>query len=241
MLKIIVESFKDYFRSKYLLLISIAIGLLAFILFYIIPDSVFFSVLGVFIRISKVAEVSLLELLFLMLVYTIFSFLLSLIFFVTVVKVKELRTSYIRYEIVKDIWQRRFADLFMFFLSLFFIHFALSVFSYTNSIDLTLLQMIIFYILFFVPYAMIIDDVGLFEAFKTIYRFKKDLFLYPIFHAIVIGLIINLLVFLLKLFLETEIVRIVLFWINTIFLIPFAIILGANLYMQKYKLSIKII
>ncbi|MEM0382835.1 MAG: hypothetical protein QXD88_00945 [Candidatus Anstonellales archaeon] len=104
---------------------------------------------------------------------------------------------------------------------------------------LSIIFFLISYIFLFIPYAIVIEEVDFDRAIKKLYIFRKELAIYPIMYS-AIGLIINLiLIFIFGLVFPLDIVRIMMLVINIFIIVPFLVILGANLYFNKFSLSIR--
>lgn len=234
----------DVYRSSIdiILVVGIIVLVTSFILILLLPDYIFPSSFGVFLRISKLTEIDLIQATLIISSFFISMFFYSLAFVLLTLATKEARTNEIpRAAFIKNI-KLALPEVYLFFIIWFLLQFSLSVFGYILSINIITLSIIIFflsYIILLIPYAIIIEELPFEKAVKKVYMFKKELVIYPIIYAI-IALIANaIFIFIFSLAFNLEITRWLMLIVNTIFLLPFLIILGANLYFNKFTLSIR--
>ncbi|MEM0455825.1 MAG: hypothetical protein QXI75_00805 [Candidatus Anstonellales archaeon] len=239
-----IRSSIEIFKQAYDLIILLGFVILTVtgILILTFQDYIYISVTGIFLRISKITEINLLEFIFALFSFLIVIALYTLSLIILTVATKEYRADRIHPSVfIKNIISS-FPEVYKIFIIWFLIQFNLSVLWYVNAWDPMLLSIIFFlisYIFLFIPYAIVIEEVDFDRAIKKLYIFRKELAIYPIMYS-AIGLIINLiLIFIFGLVFPLDIVRIMMLVINIFIIVPFLVILGANLYFNKFSLSIR--
>ncbi|NPA22551.1 MAG: hypothetical protein GXN92_03170 [Candidatus Micrarchaeota archaeon] len=237
------EAIKTYIRSLDVIALFSLVLVIALALPLLFPDYFFWTFSGVFLRISKLTDIGLGELLISLLLYGISLLLFSLAFLLISQVVKEHRSDHIRIEILKETIIRQYPELALFFLTFFMIIFAVAIFGYVGSWPdwlLTLALVGLGYVFFFVPFAIAIDEYTMEEALVQLWKYKHRLFHYPLLYALTIGALTILvaLVFLL-LTNDLETTRLLSNIVNALVIVPFGIILGSHFYFDKYTLSIR--
>ncbi len=212
------------------------------LLLHLLPEYIYLSTFGIFIRISKLTEIDLFQMFLIILFYLITMFIYSLVFVVLTLATKEYRTEQIPKEaFIKNI-KHSLPEVYMFFIFWFLLQLSISIYGYVYSFDSWVLSIIIFlisYILILIPYAIVIEEVNFEKAIKKIYLFRKELLIYPLIYGIIATLANLITIFLINIVLPLEVIRWLMLLINVFLFLPFLIILGANLYFNKFTLSIR--
>lgn len=212
------------------------------LLIFVLQDYIYISVTGIFLRISKMTEISPLGLILPLLIFLIVMGLYTLVFVTLTIATKEYRSE----ELSRNVFIKQIRDsspeIYKFLLVWFLIQFNITIMAYIFSLDtfyISLIFLVMNYLVLFIPYAIVIEGVNFDAAIKKLLLFRKELALYPLMYAITGVIFYIFILFILNLVFPLEISRYLMLIINTFFLLPFMIILGANLYFNKFSLSIR--
>ncbi len=235
----IVYALENYWANKRIILLFSLSIIAPLLLSFILSESYFYSLGGLFLRISNLPYVNILYFLLFMIIFTIVVFLISFVFTGISLIVKEGMLYKIRNVIFKELFFKKLTDIFLFFLltSLFVLLIKLIAFILNiNPIITSLLIYLFYYLIFFIPYAMIIDDYSLNIAIIKSFELLKNKPYLPLLYTLVGGLFITLPAFFLSLFFNYNIVMWILLLLNVFFIAPFMIIYGAHIYLKKYPI-----
>ncbi|MCS7122391.1 MAG: hypothetical protein NZ908_00315 [Candidatus Micrarchaeota archaeon] len=221
---------------------GIVILLSILVLLFLFDDYIYISVTGIFLRISKITEIDLFGLVLPLMVFLLVMGIYTLVFVTLTIATREYRSEELsRNLFIKQILNS-YPEVYKFLLVWFLIQFNITIFAYVLSIDtfyISVVFLIMNYVILFIPYAIVIEGVDFDTAIRKLLLFRRELALYPFMYAVV-GIVFYIaILFLLDLLFPLEISRYVMLFINTFFLLPFMIILGANLYFNKFSLSIR--
>ena len=232
-----INDFKDHLDSAIFLSIPALIGILLTFLF---SKNFYLAIGSVFLRSSDILYISFYELLIALFVviFSISMFSFTVIGISLLVKEKRTHISITSKKFLNSIKSYMPSVVFFYFV-LFIISFILQFLSlYINLLPLFHILLFLFFgLMFFVPFAISIDDYHLLTAIRksfslTIKRPFAFVFWF-LFNFIVIVVISSFLFF----FLSYEIANYIIYIISSLFILPFSTILAAHLYMDKYPLS----
>lgn len=239
----IKSSVQVYLQSlDVVLLVGVMLLLTSIALLILLPDYIYLSTFGVFIRISKLTEIDLIQVLIIMALYLITVFIYSLAFVLLTLATKEYRAEQIPQEAFLKNIKDSLPEVYLFFIFWFLLQLSISIYGYVYNIDSWALSLIIFlisYMLLLIPYAIVIEQVSFEKAVKKVYLFRKELLVYPLAYGLVATLANLIIIFLLNLIIPLDMIRWLMLLINVFILLPFLITLGANLYFNKFTLSIR--
>jgi hypothetical protein len=232
-----INDFKDHLDSAIFLSIPALIGILLTFLF---SKNFYLAIGSVFLRSSDILYISFYELLIaiFVVIFSISMFSFTVIGISLLVKEKRTHVSVTSKKFLNSIKSYMPSVVFFYFV-LFIISFILQFLSlYINLLPLFHVLLFLFFgLMFFVPFAISIDDYPLLTAIRksfslTIKRPFAFVFWF-LFNFIVIVVISSFLFF----FLSYEIANYIIYIVSSLLILPFSTILAAHLYMDKYPLS----
>ena len=232
-----VEDFKSALDSAVVMSVPALLGLLFVVLF---ARPTFLSVGGAFLRTSDLLEMDSLSFFVALLVVVLSLVLVSITYILVSLLVKERRlgvkitTRKAREAVVENL-----APLTVVLFFLFMFNFVLQAFSLVAPVlgFLHIVSLVVYALLFFFPYALVIDNYGFWNSLhKSISLCIRA----PLRFVAWLSVMFVVLVVFHALFtfsLPYQIAQYLSFFFSTLVALPFSIIFAAHLYMDRYPLS----
>lgn len=236
--KLLKDSITIYRKNLHLIIPLLGVFILALIITFISSQPSYLAFGFVLLRTSTISFVDTVQLLLFLVSFLIITFLTSVFFTGTALLVKAEKVSIKKY-ILEEIFTRRFYKVFLFFLLISSIGLFFSLISFLMSIPpllSTITMLIIVYISFFIPYALVIDDYNLEISIKKGISFLKEHITYPLIWSLTYLLPTLIISAFLSFIVDYTIAQYLVFFISTVFFMPFLIILGSLMYVKKYRL-----
>lgn len=217
--------------------------LLSIILILLYPYPMFTSLGGIFMRVGTIGDLGLLGIGMIIAILLLSMALLGATISAISLIVKEERVNHkIKYNLFLDAIKDYTITISIFYLLFFLLLFGIQLAVYMLGIDAIVYDVILLalsYALFFAPFAMVIDDYSLPRGIMAGIEHLKTKPLDPLkwfFLVMTVNLIV--MVFF-SLFMDYPVAKVVATVINGLVLLPFMIVYGAHMYVDKYPMTRK--
>lgn len=237
---IFTQSLLDYKRNFNEVFLFSLLAILAIALSVISPTKFYVAFSSLLLRLPNLPELSVADLFVAFFITLLSLFLLSVSFAGIISSVRERRTMYsLKRSIFKDIIIRASPKIFYYFLFLFLLYSSVVLLSYFFNMPfkpLNIFTFIISYVTFFYPYSLVLEGPKERHALRRALNHVKRHPFFPLIWALTGFALIFIPSVLLSLFIPYEVVKYLIFVLNTMFILPYVIILGGHMYLQRYPL-----
>jgi len=234
----------ETYRKNYDAAILFAMPLLlSIILILLYPYPTFTSLGGIFLRVVTVEDLGIFGIGMIIAILLLSIALLGTTISAISLIVKEERVGHkIKYSLFVEAIKTYTITISVFYLLLFLLLEGIQLAVYMLGIDAILysvLSLALSYVLFFAPFAMVIDDYSIPRGIMAGFEHLKTKPLDPLkwFFAIMATNLIVMLIF--SLFMDYSAAKILVTVINGLVLLPFMIVYGAHMYVDKYPMTRK--
>lgn len=238
--KIIDYTFKEYRRNLWLILIFSVLFIISMLSLFLAPSPTYASLGGSYLRIGSIPELTAGDI-----AIIVGAYLLSLFIFADAVTninliIKANRT-------MNKMPKELFKGMFKYALKIFFVYtiamllvFAINIATFESTLhDLVypVASFLVFMAIFFVPPAVIIDDMDTFHAIRASIKMLKAKWRLVLFWAAAGLIAISIIELITFAILPSSIAKYLVIAFNGLVIIPVLTIFQSQLYMEKYALS----
>ncbi len=238
--KIISYTFREYRRNLWFILLFSAMFIISMLALFLAPGPTYVSLGGTYLRIGSIPELTAVDI-----AVIVAAYLLSLLIFADAITniniiIKANRTlSRIPKEIFGGIFKYALKIFFVYTIAMLFV-FAVNIATFNDpwhNVIFPLVSFLVFMAIFFVPPAVIIDDMDTFRAIAVSIRMLAQKWRLVLFWAVAGLAAISIIEFFLFLIIPPAIAKYLVIALNGLIVIPVLTIFQTQVYMEKYPLS----
>jgi len=235
--KPLVDSIDAFKRNFWITIVLSAPMLIAYLLLIVIPAPTYISLGSTYLRSGSLGEISLYDFLVVALAYVVSMFFITEVVVNINIVIREEKTkTKLGKEILKGIWKYSWKIIVLFILVelLLFVVQMITIDLPWHYTIYPLIGIAVFAIIFFIPNAIVIDNLKLNKAFSAslkMLRYHWHLIVLWMVVGFVLISVVEWLLFALGLGSLAVLI------VNSLLIFPYLIILQTQLYMQKYPLS----
>ncbi len=234
----LIESLRIYNRFLYLILPFALFGILSTLLLILAPYPTFFAMGGLFLRTYVAGELGLYDMAISFLMILLGALSASLMFIlITNLVYGYLTKAPSLYRLLRERVEKHTGRLFLYFLSIPLLALFLQLVAlYTSWEWVAVVGMLLYaYATFFIPYALAVEDLSWRKAVKKALYLLRRHGEIPLLWGLVVAVALFAITAATYLLLK-EWAGLASFLINTIFLLPYSVVLAAVLYVKRYPI-----
>ena len=239
-MRALINAISDYKKIWKIITILSFPAALGILLLHFIAKPTYLAIGGVFLRTSDLLRMNFLILLsvFIGVIFSLSLISISVTSISLYVKEKRTTDKHWRKKMMKKI-TRDILPITFFFLFLFIFNFILQSTSLIIShlVIINLISLFIYLITLFVPFAIAIDNYSIDTALSKSYKLTMKKPLRPILWLISVFILVSLLHVMSIYFIGYSIGSWISYILSSFIVLPFSLVLGSHLYMDKYPLS----
>jgi hypothetical protein len=233
-----VETYKRHYDAAILFGMPLLLSMILLVLF---PYPTFTSLGAIFLRVVNISELGIAGVGITALILLISVALIGITISAISLIVKEERIGHkTRYSLFMEAINEYSVGISVFYLAVFLLLAGMQMLAFVwdiNTVLFSIVSLAISYMIFFVPFAMVIDDYSVGRAMTAALDHLKVKPFDPLKWFVMI-LVANLaVVFLLQLVIDYQLAKGIATFINGLIVLPFMIIYGAHMYVDKYPMT----
>jgi len=233
-----VKTYRKHYDAAILFGMPLLLSMIFLVLF---PYPTFTSLGAIFLRVINLSDLGALGVGITALVLLVSILLLGITISAISLIVKEERVGHkTRYSLFLEAIRTYSIGISVFYLALFLLLAGIQLLTFImdiNTVLFSIVSLAISYLAFFVPFAMVIDDYSVGRAITAALDHLRLKPLDPIKWFVMI-LAANLaIVFILQLAMDYQLAKFIATFINGLIVLPFMIIYGAHMYVDKYPMT----
>jgi len=217
--------------------------LLSMILVVLFPYPTFMSLGAVFLRVMSISELGEAGMGITALIILVSIVLLGMTISAVSLIVKEERVGHkTRYSLFIEAVSTYTLGISVFYLALFLFLAGMQMLAFVwgvSTLAFSIVSLAVCYLVFFVPFAMVIDDYGMGRAMEAALDHLRFRPLGPLKWFLMVMAANLAVVFILQLVMDYQLAKGITTFMNGLVILPFMIIYGAHMYVDKYPMTRK--
>ncbi|MCX6773661.1 MAG: hypothetical protein NTY68_01530 [Candidatus Micrarchaeota archaeon] len=215
--------------------------LLSMILLVLFPYPTFTSLGAVFLRVINLSDLGVLGIGITALILLVSILLIGITISAISLIVKEERVGHkTRYSLFLEAINTYSISISVFYLAVFLLLAGIQILTFIwdiNTVLFSIVSLAISYLVFFVPFAMVIDDYSVGRAMTAAMEHLRAKPFDPLKWFFIIMIVNLAVVFILQLLMDYQLAKGIATFINGLIVLPFMIIYGAHMYVDKYPMT----
>jgi len=233
-----VKTYKMHYDAAILFGMPLLLSMVLLVLF---PYPTFTSLGAVFLRIVNIGELGAVGIGITALILMISVALIGITISAISLIVKEERVGHkTRYSLFMEAIKEYSVGISVFYLAVFVLLAGMQLLAFMWDLDtvvFSMVSLVISYVVFFVPFAMVIDDYNMGRAMGAAWNHLRTKPFDPLKWFVIIMVANLAIVFLLQLVMDYQLAKGIATFINGLIILPFMIIYGAHMYVDKYPMT----